>query len=106
MERRTTAILLQQRAPASSKRVLDGAPCPDAQARRVPTEGRAGCILGNGFWGTGALMAGRGAAAQSACGVVGRGELTLARRHKRSEPCGITEPRIAERMSVGWVRAA
>ncbi len=50
-------------APASFKRMLDGAPCPDARARRAPHQSSPFHHPGSAFGAAAALMAVRGAPA-------------------------------------------
>src|SRR5438094_182367 len=73
--------------------MLDGAPCPDARARRAHHGGRARPDLGSRLWAAISRKEVRGAAHRwRGRGVVGRGELMLARASGRAAPRALTVP--------------
>ncbi len=92
---------------ASFKRVLDGAHCPGARARRAPNGGLGQLALRSGFWAAAASKDCAARPERDGLEVGGRGELQLARASRRSAPRAITTPNESnERKSVGWERAA
>jgi len=72
---------------ASFKRMLDGAPCPDARARRAHHEGRARLDLGNQLLGRDRANARRRGAARR-CAALGwwGAAMELARASRREAP--------------------